>query len=169
MLDVTALQPRTSGPLVPTFIFKMSGRKSLPHEVPSNVVGEPEGEVFFITICCEPRGMNQLAKPNIWQAIMETIERREAAGDFQCHLLVAMPDHLHGLFRFPHVKEMSPVIKAMKSWLAKQHGIQWQRLFFDHRLRGWESAAEKANYIRLNPVRAGLVSNPEDWPILKER
>lgn len=35
---------------------------------------------------------------------------------------------------------------------------RWQRDFFDHRLRSIESAAEKAQYIRMNPVRAGLVN-----------
>ena len=59
---------------------------------------------------------------------------------------------------------MTKAITGFKAWLAKQCGIQWQRGFFDHRLRGCESAAEKTKYIRMNPVRAGLVSDPQDWP-----
>jgi REP element-mobilizing transposase RayT len=35
---------------------------------------------------------------------------------------------------------------------------------FHHRLRGEESYAEKWEYVRANPVRAGLVKKPEDWP-----
>jgi len=35
---------------------------------------------------------------------------------------------------------------------------------FDHLLRGHESAQEKWHYLRLNPVRAGLVKRAEDWP-----
>jgi hypothetical protein len=31
-------------------------------------------------------------------------------------------------------------------------------------LRSSASRAEKWNYIRDNPVRAGLVARPEDWP-----
>ena len=42
--------------------------------------------------------------------------------------------------------------------------IEWQRDFFEHRLRGSESYREKADYILLNPVRAGLARTPEEWP-----
>jgi REP element-mobilizing transposase RayT len=85
-------------------------------------------------------------------------------GDLVCRLVLAMPDHLHALMGFPGEKSMKPVIAALKSWVAAKEKVNWQRDFFDHRLRSWESGAEKANYIRMNPVRAGLVANPEDWP-----
>jgi hypothetical protein len=35
--------------------------------------------------------------------------------------------------------------------------------FFDHVLRSTESYSEKWNYVRDNPVRAGLVSNADEW------
>jgi hypothetical protein len=35
--------------------------------------------------------------------------------------------------------------------------------FFDHILRSSESYSEKWNYVRDNPVRAGLVANANDW------
>jgi putative transposase len=140
------------------------GRKHLPHDGSPVNPASVEGEVYFITICCIPRNTNQLATPGVWQTIEETLTLREAHGDMSCRLALAMPDHLHGLFGFPGSKPMAQVIAAFKSWLAKQCGIQWQRDFFDHRLRGIESAAEKAKYIRMNPVRAGLVANPQDWP-----
>ena len=120
--------------------------------------------MYFITICCVPRHENQLALPGIWEAIHETISLREEKGESDCRLALAMPDHFHALMGFPGGKSMVQVISAFKSWLASQCGIQWQRDFFDHRLRNLESAAEKAQYIRMNPVRAGLVANPADWP-----
>ena len=140
------------------------GRKRLPHEVPPCVVPNPEGDVFFITINAQPRGANQLAVADVWGQIVETIQIREANRDLRCPLLLAMPDHLHGLFEFPGAKHMEKVITSFKGWMAKSKGIRWQRDFFDHRLRGWESAAEKAHYIRMNPVRAALCKKPEDWP-----
>jgi len=39
----------------------------------------------------------------------------------------------------------------------------WQRGFFDHLLRSEESYGQKWNYVRENPVRAGLVARVEDW------
>ncbi len=46
-------------------------------------------------------------------------------------------------------------------------GVQkphWQEGFFDHLLRSAESYSEKWEYVRLNPVRAGLCKEPEQWP-----
>ena len=140
------------------------GRKRLPHEIPLTTLAGPEDEVFFVTICCLPRGINQLAMPDVWQMMDETLSLREAMGDLHVRLVLAMPDHLHGLFSFQGTHPMTKVMTDFKSWMAKSSGVRWQRDFFDHRLRGLESAAEKANYIRNNPVRAGLVSRSEEWP-----
>ena len=40
----------------------------------------------------------------------------------------------------------------------------WQPGFFDRILRSQESYAEKWNYVREKPVRAGLVQTAHDWP-----
>jgi REP element-mobilizing transposase RayT len=42
-------------------------------------------------------------------------------------------------------------------------GKLWQPRFFDRVLRTVKEYNEKVEYIHLNPVRAGLVSRPEDW------
>ena len=39
----------------------------------------------------------------------------------------------------------------------------WQPRFFDRALRTVQEYKEKVEYIHLNPVKAGLVSRPEDW------
>ena len=44
----------------------------------------------------------------------------------------------------------------------------WQRGFFDPVLRSEESYAQKWDDVRANPVRAGLVSDAEDWPFAGE-
>ena len=40
----------------------------------------------------------------------------------------------------------------------------WQPGFLDHVLRHSESYAEKWDYVRRNPVRVGLVDDPDNWP-----
>jgi transcriptional regulator of aromatic amino acid metabolism len=44
----------------------------------------------------------------------------------------------------------------------------WQREFFDHLLRSEESYDQKWNYVRDNPVRAGLVLNASEWSFAGE-
>jgi hypothetical protein len=75
-----------------------------------------------------------------------------------------MPDHIHFLLSFPRDKPIQTVVSKWKEWTAKTLHIEWQRDFFEHRLRKEESYREKADYIMLNPVRASLVERVEDWP-----
>ena len=44
----------------------------------------------------------------------------------------------------------------------------WQPRQWDTRLRRGESYASKWDYVRHNPVRHGLVANPEQWPFQGE-
>ena len=81
-----------------------------------------------------------------------------------------MPDHIH-LFAapFPDGITMGAWIKATKAFIrlsAKEIGINWQKGFFDHVLRSDESYSEKWEYVRQNPVRAGLVTTAGEWPFL---
>ena len=43
-------------------------------------------------------------------------------------------------------------------------GLLFQPRFFDRALRTVREYHEKVEYLHLNPVKAGLVSRPEDWP-----
>jgi len=124
--------------------------------------------VYFITICCVGRGVNQLCFANIASGIFESIEFRVARGDWYVHLALLMPDHCHFLASFPRDVEMRKIVANWKENVAKQLGVRWQRDFFDHRLRSNESFEEKAGYIRMNPVSGGLISNPKTWPYVWE-
>lgn len=44
----------------------------------------------------------------------------------------------------------------------------WQADYFDRFLRSDESYSEKWDYVRSNPVRAGLAADAEDWPFAGE-
>jgi putative transposase len=46
----------------------------------------------------------------------------------------------------------------------KESGPFWQTRFFDHALRTVEKYHRCIEYIHLNPVRRGLVQEPENWP-----
>ncbi len=136
-------------------------RKSLDHHTPSWIKGAP---IYFVTICTCPRGTNQLCHSDKAQAIFGATEHYQSQTRWHAQLMILMPDHLHALLSFPKIESLPLVIRAWKHYLSKQHGIIWQRDYFDHRLRNDESHDEKASYIKMNPVRAGLVSSPEKWP-----
>jgi REP element-mobilizing transposase RayT len=84
---------------------------------------------------------------------------------------VIMPDHAHLFVVFPPTGiTLSKWTQSLRSVLGKELlrlGVQkphWQEGFFDHLLRSSESYAEKWEYVRMNPVRAGLCRKPDDWP-----
>ena len=138
-------------------------RKRLPHDVPVWV--DPAKECYYITITCKRRGLNQLARPEVSSALIETIRHRNGIGVWYVNVAMLMPDHLHMLASFPETgKRLQVIVSKWKEWTAKRVGISWHRDFFEHRLRKDESFRQKADYILLNPVRAGLIKEDEDWP-----
>jgi putative transposase len=138
-------------------------RKKLPHGIPLWI--NPNEEVYFITVCCDRRAVNQLCVSNVAEMLFETVRYRNENYVWFCHVMVLMPDHLHGLFSFPPgPKTIRKRIDLWKEWVVKQADIKWQRDFFEHRLRGEQARKEKSDYILQNPVRAGLVKRAEDWP-----
>jgi putative transposase len=138
-------------------------RKQLAHDVPLWI--DPGKERYFITVCCQRRGKNQLANPDPGYAVLETIRYRHARGIWYAHLALLMPDHAHLILSFPQIeKRTQTIVSKWKERTAKSFRIEWQRDFFEHRLRKEASFREKADYILANPVRGGLVEKVEDWP-----
>ena len=121
------------------------------------------GATYFITICCEKRGLNQLCKEKTAIVLFDTARRYHASERWYAKLLLLMPDHLHMLIGIPGDAELSNLIRDFKRITAKLGKIKWQRNFFDHRLRHDESEIEKAAYIRQNPARGGLIAPNEKW------
>lgn len=93
----------------------------------------------------------------------------------QLYAIVVMPDHLHLLLR--PLRDSSgwsyllvDILQCLKSATAHRinqclhaSGPVWEEESFDHVLRSDESLKKKIEYIRLNPVRRGLVARPEDY------
>ncbi|MFO8027662.1 MAG: transposase, partial [Opitutales bacterium] len=139
-------------------------RKRLHHGMPPWV---KDGETYFITINCGQRGVQTLTIPENATAIKDAIQHYTTLGKWWPRLVVLMPDHLHALLSLNTARHtIRQIIAPWKSYLKKTRGIDWQDDFFEHRIRNQDSLEEKAHYIRQNPVRAGLVEDPKDWPYI---
>jgi REP element-mobilizing transposase RayT len=135
--------------------------------------------VYFVTFCVQKR-RSVLANRRAWELCLEVFTLLD-----QWHVLaaIAMPDHLH-LLLAPLNREASVATfsKWFKRWFNERYSNldcgpsvldgrtspemswHWQEGCFDRLLRSDESLSDKWEYLRQNPVRAGLVVNPEDWP-----
>ena len=84
---------------------------------------------------------------------------------------VLMPDHVHLFVRGGPEFSLSQWVRLLKRELSKViigEPRHWQPGFFDHLIRRSESYGEKWEYVRQNPVRAGLVADADAWPFQGE-
>ena len=103
--------------------------------------------------------------------LIDVLRSNVAAGKFQLHDFVIMPDHLHLLMTLSSdvtIEKAMQLIKGGFSYRLKREfgycGEVWQRGFSDVRIRDGQSFSQHRVYIVENPVKAGLVDSAEDWP-----
>jgi REP element-mobilizing transposase RayT len=87
------------------------------------------------------------------------------------HLICIMPDHLHFLVEVcsEGLVELVGRAKSMTTrvwWRHGGSGTFWQRSFHDHGIRGSEDYEPTVTYLLHNPVRAGMVEQWEDYPLI---
>ncbi len=132
----------------------------------------PRSPIYFITVVHSSRSpifacleFQEICE-EVW-ANSETLHRWSIGPS------VVMPDHVHFFCRESGEEAcgLSTFVGKWKEWTAKftkrRLGFTiplWQQEFFDHLVRSKESLGEKIDYLWFNPVRAGLVEEPEDWP-----
>jgi len=137
----------------------------LHHKVPHWV--EP-GALFHIRIRLERENEQKaLTDPPLAQAILDSAKFYQARMRWHITVFLLMPDHLHAVLSFARDKSMSELIRGWKRFNTRANRVMWQEGYFDHRLRADERGTQlsaKLNYIRQNPVAAGLCARAEDWP-----
>jgi REP element-mobilizing transposase RayT len=81
-----------------------------------------------------------------------------------------MPNHLHLLLKPLAGNELSQIMHSLKSYTANESnkifgrkGKFWQEDYYDRYIRNYEHFVHTAKYIDMNPVKAGLCKNRNDW------
>jgi REP element-mobilizing transposase RayT len=110
-----------------------------------------------------------LADPEIAAHAEYPFVRGAELGRYLLHAYVIMPNHVHILLepRLPLAK-ITGVIKGVaardgNATLGRSGKPFWQDESFDHWIRNSAEFARVCYYIEWNPVRAGLVAQPQDW------
>jgi len=135
----------------------------------SAIFQEYDPPLYFVTICAFKRKRLFDSEP-FHQAFRDFCLRGHVEKGIAVGRYVLMPDHIHLFLRLPsHVRlqQWERMLKLVLGRTLQELGHEpefWQRGFFDHVIRHSESYSGKWQYVRDNPVRAGLVSRAEDWP-----
>jgi hypothetical protein len=124
--------------------------------------------LIFLNVCTNQR-KPWLADPNVHATLVEIWQ---SATHWEVGPYVLMPDHLH-LFAWPGYgsgtfDQWVQYWKSMFTRKTRDRRMRWQSGCFHHRVRSWEGAEAKRQYMIMNPVRAGLVGSPEEWPFQGE-
>ncbi len=89
---------------------------------------------------------------------------------YQLHEWVVMPTHVHSMLERWPGWELKTIMHSWKSYTAHKanrilglEGQFWQEETFDRYIRDEQHYRNAVEYIRQNPVTAGLVTRPEDW------
>ncbi len=123
--------------------------------------------MVFLTVCTSGR-KPVLANPEAHEVLRSAWGM---GGTWTVGRYVIMPEHVH-LFCAPAEFPPRPLREwvrfwkshAARHWPRREDAPLWQRDFWDTQLRRSENYSEKWEYVSANPVRAGLVENPQDWP-----
>ena len=120
------------------------------------------------------RGHNRRAcflSPDDYQRYLNSLEK--FADGFACHVhaYVLMTNHVHLLVTAQNpggiaalMKEVAQRHAQFMNWKTGQTGSFWEGRFHSNPVESDHYLFACYRYIELNPVRAGLVSHPADYP-----
>ena len=126
--------------------------------------------IHFITPAFERRAI--LASKEVAKILIDEWRDAHDHHGWAIGRYLIMPDHVHFFCSAElDAKALPAVMQAWKQWttkrMARELGLStkvWQEEFFDHVLRSSESYSQKWDYVKENPVRAGLVEGSDGWP-----
>ncbi|MFW2177986.1 MULTISPECIES: REP-associated tyrosine transposase [unclassified Moraxella] len=137
------------------------------------------GATYFFTINLADRRSDLLVQNiDLLRTAFKTVKDNHP---FHIDAIVVLPDHIHTLWTLPadnadysirirlikyyfsHALEIQEHEVISKSRQRKQERGIWQRRFWEHCIRNEQDYLAHINYIHLNPVKHGLVTQVKDW------
>ncbi len=141
------------------------------------------GYLHFITTSCYQRRalLGGQRDRDLFLQVLERVRRRY---HFVVVGYVVMPEHVHLLLSEPERDNPSVVMQAMKQGFARnllrqlrsdprqggldgavalEEGHIWQHRFYDFVVFTERKRIEKLRYMHRNPVKRGLVLEPQQW------
>lgn len=136
----------------------------------SKPIRQLPGLVFFVTSNLARRYENLFCKREYAEVLRSCLFDFCDEMKYSVYAWVVMPDHLHAVIRLKGDKTISQVMNRVKgvasrkiNLLRRHEGSLWQEGFHDEVIRNEKQMNATIDYIHCNPIRAGLVENPDDY------
>lgn len=135
------------------------------------------GSYFFTVALADRRSCALVEEVALLREVYGRVARERP---FRTEAIVILPDHLHAVWTLPEgdsdystrwkgikagfSRECRAVGRERPSLARKGERGVWQRRFWEHAIRDEADFAAHVEYCRINPVKHGLVAEPEAWP-----
>lgn len=126
------------------------------------------GPTYFFTVRLERTGATALT--DHVDALRYAYARAVQDYPVTCHAMVVLPDHLHAIWTEPeggawYAERWRQIKTRFAHAVTPQKvGGLWQRRFQEHAIRTEDEFRRAVDHCRFNPVRHGLVREPDLWP-----
>ena len=131
------------------------------------------GAFYFLTVCVDGK-KEILLKEKFAQIIFNSLDFMEKEGWIKLICCIVMPTHIHIVIHLLEKKSLSKLMRSFKIFTARninmilgKTGKFWQDQYYEHKIRKDESLWNIVDYCHNNPVRKGLVDDPEKYPYWK--
>ena len=125
-------------------------------------------QFHFLTFSCYRRRPNfeSIQSRTVFESALERVRQDHALCVYG---YVVMPEHVHLLVNEPEIGTLAQVMQSLKQGVARRLVLRaadsfWQARYYDFNLWSERKFTEKLRYIHRNPVKRGLVKQPEHWP-----
>jgi putative transposase len=146
---------------------------SLPVQFRPPAGTESSGKAFvsYDRVLDEARtGPLWLKDPRLADTVLTALRAAQRKKMFTLRAYAVMANHVHVLLA-PHLP-IDQITRQVKGASAREANLIlgrtgmkfWQTESFDHWIRNHGEWQKIRTYIEQNPVAAGLVANPQDWP-----
>ncbi len=128
------------------------------------------GTYYHIVIVTNKR-LRILSDNKVASIIFQTFDWMEAEKRLEWICIMVMSDHVHAVIRLKEQQTLAKVLHSIKRYTAREinkqlstEGAFWQKGYIDWGIRDDAALNNTLRYCYANPVRAGIVEAPRDYP-----
>lgn len=123
------------------------------------------GDLHFVTFSCV-RHRPILGTPQARDTFVTILEETRIKYHFHVLGYVVMPDHVHLLVSEPDGHDLCTAIQVIKQRFSRTRTEEWvwEERYHDFNIRTDAKRIQKLRYIHRNPVKRGLIPDPDQWP-----
>ena len=137
-----------------------------------------EGGTYFFTVNLQDRRKSLLVEHiAVLRSAVAVIQRKKP---FEIDAWVVLPDHMHAVWTLPEndsdytsrwreIKKRfsQEILKVENSLVSRKRGVGngiWQARFWEHTIRDGRDYEHHIDYVHINPLKHGFVTQVKDWP-----